>query len=301
MLQNKFLFYLALFTSIAFSQEKKVDTIYVYEELIIHDTIYIEKPLNKINFEKVIFTKGENDEKGKLEVTQNGKKIEIKVDSTNIIFPKIKIHKKSWFFGGKMYLGYASNSLFKSLNAPNTIGFGLGIWTRKQLFDSNFSVGIGLDGLYWSSPFSFDASQNNSAINGYYFTSTNQPILFKAIEDKHFELQFPLQFYYKIKKFMPSIGVFGSVSNYKSEFIGSSGSLPLSLDETQSYEAKAFQFGYLAELQYEITKKISVGLNFSSGNSKNLIFTNTNDKNQTFKTNNSFQENKFLLQLVYKL
>jgi hypothetical protein len=301
MLQNKVFLLFILFSCIAFSQEKKVDTIYVYEEVIIHDTIYIEKPLNKINFEKVVFTKGENDEKGTLEFTQNGKKIEIKVDSTNIIFPKIKIHKKSWFFGGKMHFGYATNSLFKSLNASNTIGFGLGVWTRKQIFDSNFSVGIGLDGLYWSSPFSFDASQNNSAINGYYFTNSNQPILFKSIENKHFEAQIPLQFYYKINKFMPSIGVFGSVSNYKSEFIGSSGSLPLSLDETQSYEAKAFQFGYLAELQYEITKKISVGLNFSSGSSKNLIFSNKNNKNQTFKTNNSFRENKFLVQLVYRL
>jgi hypothetical protein len=299
MLQNKVFLLFILFSSIAFSQEKKVDTIYVYEEVIIHDTIYIEKPLNKINFEKVVFTKGENDEKGTLELTQNGKKIEIKVDSTNIVFPKIKIHKKSWFFGGKMHFGYATNSLFKSLNAPNTVGFGLGIWTRKQLFDSNFSVGIGLEGLYWSSPFSFDASQNNSALNGYYFTNSNQPLLFKSLESKHFQFQIPLQLYYKYKKFMPSIGIFTSISSYKSAFVRSSGNLPLTLDETKSFETNALQFGYLAELQYEITKKISVGLNFTSGSSKNLIFTNKNDKNQGFKTQNSFKENRLLAELVY--
>jgi hypothetical protein len=298
MLQNNFLLIFLLLSGFAFSQEKKVDTIYVYEEVIIHDTIYIEKPLNKINLENVIFTKGENNEKDKLEITQNGKKIQILVDSTNIVFPRIK-KPKSWFFGGKFLFGSANNSLFKSLNAPNTIGFGLGIWTRKQLFASNLSIGIGLDGLYWSSPFSFNATQNNSDLNGYYFTNSNQPILFKSLENKNFQFQIPLQLYYKYKKFMPSIGVFGSISNYKSEFIGSSGNLPLTLDETKTFETNALQFGYLAALQYEINKNISVELNFSSGSSKNLIFTNTNDKNQSFKTQNTFKENRLLAGLVY--
>jgi hypothetical protein len=298
MLQNNFLLIFLLLSGFAFSQEKKVDTIYVYEEVIIHDTIYIEKPLNKINLENVIFTKGENNEKDKLEITQNGKKIQILVDSTNIVFPRIK-KPKSWFFGGKFLFGSANNSLFKSLNAPNTIGFGLGIWTRKQLFASNLSIGIGLDGLYWSSSFSFNATQNNSDLNGYYFTNSNQPILFKSLENKNFQFQIPLQLYYKYKKFMPSIGVFGSISNYKSEFIGSSGNLPLTLDETKTFETNALQFGYLAALQYEINKNISVELNFSSGSSKNLIFTNTNDKNQSFKTQNTFKENRLLACLVY--
>ncbi len=298
MLQNKFLFFFIFIFTCSFSQQK-IDTVYVYEEVIIHDTIYIEKPLNKINIENVIFTKGENNEKDKLEITQNGKKIQILVDSTNIVFQKNK-KLKSWFFGGKFHFGSARNSLFTALNAPNTMGFGLGIWTRKQLFASKLSIGIGLDGLYWSSPFSFDATQNNSTINGYYFVY-NQPLLFKSLESKNFQFQIPLQLYYNYKKFMPSIGVFASISNYKSEFQSSSGKLTLSLDETQVFGTQALQFGYLVELQYSITNKISVGLNFSSGSSKNLIFTNTDDKNQQFKTQNTFKENRLLAELVCKL
>lgn len=300
MLQNKFLVVILLLSGFAFSQEKKIDTIYVYEEVIIHDTIYIEKPLNKINLENVIFTKGENNEKDKLEITQNGKKIQILVDSTNIVFQKNK-KPKSWFFGGKFLSGLSSNSLFKDLNASSSYGFGLGVWTRKQLFESNFYLGAGLDGFYWSNSFSIEASTNNNNINGYYFTNSQQPLLFKSLESKNFQFQIPLQLYYNYKKFMPSIGIFASISNYKSEFQSSSGKLPLSLDETQVFGTQALQFGYLVELQYSITNKISVGLNFSSGSSKNLIFTNTNDKNQQFKTQNTFKENRLLAELVYRL
>ncbi|WP_396165672.1 hypothetical protein [Flavobacterium sp.] len=303
MLPNKILLLFLLFTSVAFSQEKKVDTVYVYEEVIVHDTIYIEKSLNELKLENVIFTKGENNEKDKLEITKNGKKIQIQVDSTNIILPKIKPkeHIKSWFFGGKLLLGIANNSLFKELNAPTNIGSGLGIWIKKQLFNPNFFVGFGFDGLYFTSPFSFDASQNDSALNGYYFTENNQPKLFQSVENKHFQMQIPIQFYYKIKKFTPSIGLFASVSNYKAAFKGSSGSLPLSLDETQIYKAQAIQVGYLVELHHELTKHISVGINFSSGKSNNLVFVNKYDNTQSFKTQNSFTENRLLLQLRYKL
>lgn len=91
------------------------------------------------------------------------------------------------------------------------------------------------------------------------------------------------------------------ISKYKSEFIGASGNLPLTLNETKAFETQSTQIGYLVELQYSLTNKISVGLNFSSGNAKNLIFIDQNDKSQSFKTNNSFRENRFLIALVYKL
>ena len=303
MLQNKFLLLFLLFSCFAFSQEKKGDTIYVYEEVIVHDTVYVEKPLNQLKLENVVFTKGENQEKDKLEITQNGKKFQIPVDSTNIILPKIKPKEpiKSWFFGGKLLLGIANNSLFKELNAPINIGYGIGIWIKKSLFNSNFFVGTGLEGLYFTSPFSFDATQNDSSLNGFYFTENNEPKLFQSIENKHFQLQLPVQFYYKIKKFTPSAGVFAAVSHYKATFEGSSRNVPLRLDETQIYNAQALQIGYLAELHYELTKHFSVGINFSSGKANNLVFINKNDSSEAFKTAKAFTENRWLFQLIYKL
>lgn len=301
MSQNKIIILFLAFTTFAFSQEKRVDTIFVYEEIIIHDTIFIEKPLIKID--KAIFT-SENNKKDNLELTQNGKKIQIPIDTLVLITDKKRIEKEkkqSWFFGAKLHLGLASNSLLKEMNAPNTAGLGLGIWTRKELSNSNFSVGIGIDVFYWMSPFSFNASQNDSDLNGYYFTEDGDPKLFQSIENKHFQLQIPFQFYYRINKFTPSIGGFLSLSNYKSNFVGSSGNLPLTLDEIQTFNAEALQIGYLTELQYAVSKHLSVGVHFSSGKANNLVFTNKQDKNESFKTKNGFTENRCLFQLIYSL
>lgn len=300
MSQNKILFLFLAFTTFAFSQEKKVDTIFVYEEIIIHDTIFIEKPVVKID--KAVFT-SESNKKDKLELTQNGKKIQIPIDTLVLITNKKSFErqqKRSWFFGGKLHFGLASNSLFKKMDASNAVGFGLGIWTRKELFNSNFSVGIGIDGFYWMSPFSFNASKKDSELNGYYFTDS-KPKLFQSIENKHLQLQIPFQLYYKINKFTPSIGGFLGASNYKSYFLGSSGKLPLILDETQTFKAEALQIGYLAEVQYSISKHLSVALHFSSAKANNLVFTNRQDKNESFKTRQDFHENRFLLQLIYSL
>ncbi len=300
MLQNKAVLVCMLLINLVFSQVKKVDTVYIYEERIIHDTVYVEKPLSKLNLQNVIFNKSESGKKDKLVLTQNGKKVEILIDSTNVVYSKTK-KAKSWFFGGKFNLGLANNSLFKELNAPNTLGFGLGIWTKKRLFNSNFSVGIGLDGFYWSSSFSFDAKENNSALNGFYFTENQQPLLFKGIENNYFQFQIPIQFYCKIKKFVLSIGLFANVSNYKSQFLRSSRRQPISLDETKTFTAQAIQIGYLLGLNYEISNKISVGLNYSIGKAKNLVFINKNDQNEQFKTQNSFSENRFMLEMIYSL
>lgn len=298
---DKILILFLAFTTFAFSQEKKTDTIFVYEEVIVHDTVFVEKLLTKID--KAVFT-SENNAKDKLELTQNGKKVQIPIDTLVLITDKKRIETEkrlSWFFGGKLQFGMASNSLFKEMNAPNTIGFGLGIWTRKELFTTHFSIGIGIDGFYWTSPFSFNAAQNDGTLNGYYFTHNNEPKLFQSIENKHFQLQVPIQLYYRINKFTPSAGWFVSASSYKSQFSGSSGALPLAFDEIQTFKAQALQTGYLAELQYAISAHISIAAHFSSGKANNLVFNNKDDKNQSFKTKNAFTENRFLLQLVYRL
>ena len=52
--KNNFCFGLLMLFHFGFSQEKKVDTVYVYEEIIIRDTVYIEKPLNKIKVNTLI-------------------------------------------------------------------------------------------------------------------------------------------------------------------------------------------------------------------------------------------------------
>lgn len=301
MLRNKMLLLFLLFSTCLFSQEVKTDTIYVYEEVIVHDTVYIEKPLVKID--KAVFI-SQNKKKHQLKLSQNGVTINVPIDTLVLITNKKRLaieKRKSCFFGAKVHLGAADNSLFKEMNAPLNMGFGVGIWTKKEVFHSNFSIGMGLDVLYWWSAFSVNAKERDGKLNGYYFTAQNEPKLFKSMDSNHFQLQIPVQLYYKINKFTPSIGGFVSTSSYKTQFLGSSGTLPLKFDENQTFRAAALQMGYLMELQYALSEHVSVGVQFSYGKTNNLVFTNTNAKEESFKSNHVFTERKGVLQLVYKL
>lgn len=301
MLRNKILLLFLLFSTWLFSQEVKTDTIYVYEEVIVHDTVYIEKPLVKID--KAVFI-SQNKKKHQLKLSQNGVTINVPIDTLVLITNKKRLtieKRKSWFFGAKVHLGAADNSLFKEMNAPITTGLGVGVWTKKNVFDSNFSIGMGLDIFYWMSAFSVNAKETDGKLNGYYFTAQKEPKLFKGMDSNHFQLQIPVQLYYKINKFTPSIGWFISTSSYKTQFLGSSGTLPLKFDETQTFRAEALQMGYLMELQYALSEHVSVGVQFSYGKTNHLLFTHTNAKEESFKSNHPFTERKALLQLVYKL
>ncbi|WP_432671005.1 hypothetical protein [Flavobacterium sp. SM2513] len=301
MLPNKIFLLFLLFSTCLFSQEVKTDTIYVYEEVIVHDTVYIEKPIIKID--KAVFI-SENKKKHQLKLSQNGVTINVPIDTLVLITNKkiVGIEKrKSWFFGGKVHLGVADNSLFKEMNAPVTTGLGLGVWTQKKLFNSNFSIGIGLDVFYWMSTFSVDAKETDGKLNGYYFTADHEPKLFKGMDSKHFQLQVPVQLYYTINRLTPSIGWFVSTSSYKTQFLGSSSTLPLKFDETQTFRAEALQIGYLMELQYALSEHVSVGVQFSFGQTHHLVFTNTDANEESFKSEHAFSERRGLLQLVYKL
>lgn len=292
MSKNKMCILLLFFCFLGFSQVKKVsDTIYVYEEVIVHDTVYLEKPLDKIKIDKIIITPEKNGNKPQLTIIQQNKKTNLSADS-------LIIERKSfpWNFGAKLLLGFHSNSLFKEFNNKAQPYFGLGIFVKKTLFHPNFAIGTGFETCFSTSNFNFNASQNGSSLNGYYFTDDGSPKLFNSITNKGFQFQIPLQVYWKIKKYTPSVGVFGNISNYKSTFIGSSGTLPLLFDETQTYTAKAFYIGYLAQLEYQITNKWSAAINYSFASAKKLAFKGNSD---SFAIDRKIHQNSFGMNLLY--
>ena len=148
MFKNNYLFLLVFFNLIGFSQVKKVtDTIYVYETVIVHDTIFIEKPLDKISFDKIIVTPGKNGAKPQLTIIQNNKKTILAVDSLVIEpkEPKQKSFSKPWVFGAKLSVGLNSNSLVKEFNSASQTTFGLGVFIKKILFHKNFAIGTGFE------------------------------------------------------------------------------------------------------------------------------------------------------------
>ena len=301
MFKNKYLLLLFFFNLIGFSQAKKVtDTIYVYETVIVHDTIFIEKPLDKISFDKIIVTLGKNGAKPQLTIIQNNNKTILAVD-TLVVEPKNPARKtfaKPWVFGSKVSVGLNSNSLFQEFNSSlqSTIGFGL--FVKKTIFHENFSIGTGFEAYFLNNTFNLDASTSNSSLNGYYFDENNSPKLFDSFTNKGFRYQVPIQIYWKMKKFAPSLGILGNICNYEATFIGSSGTLPLKLDETKTYSAKSFFFGYLAQIEYQFYKKWSVAAIYSFANAKNLLFKSGN--NETFAIAKSISQNEINVVFLYQ-
>lgn len=295
MLQNKFLLLFSLLSCFIFSQERKVDTIYVYEEVIVHDTVFVEKPLDKLKIDKIIVAKGEKGKKPQAMLFQNFKKTIILIDTLEIAKSK-KSFISQLQFGSKFYIGLNSNDVLKEFNVKNQLGLGVGLFVKKTLFHPNFSIGTGFEIYVALNTAKLENANSDSFLNGFYFTDVGSPRLFKSITAKGFQFQIPLQFYWKIKKLIPSIGVFGNLANYESTFLGSSGSLPLSLNETQTFDAKMFAIGYLFQLEYELHKKWSVGINFSYANAKSIVFRR---KNETFAIDKKLNQNIFGTFLSY--
>ena len=294
--KNNLYFLLILVLNFSFSQEKKVDTVYIYEEIIVHDTIYIEKPLEKIKINKILITPLKKREKPQITIFQNNKKTIIPVD-TLVIEKKKKNFISNWNFGSKLYLGFNSNTLLKEFDAKNQLNLGIGLFVKKAVFHPDFSIGTGFETYLTMNTSQLDNATSDSFLNGYYFTDDERsPKLFESLVTKGFQFQMPIQFYWKIKKFTPSIGCFGAINNYESTFKGSSKSLPLTLDESQKFNAKTLYFGYLFQLEYAIYKQWSIGLNYSYANAKNIVFKR---KEETFSIDKKLNQNTFGISFLY--
>lgn len=255
----------------SFAQEKKVDTIFVYEEIIIRDTVFVEKSLDKIKIDKAIISSDKKGKKPQLTISQNNKKTIIPVD-TLIIEKNKKSFGSNWKFGSKLNFGLNSNTLLKEFDAKHQPNIGVGLFVKKKVFHPDFSIGTGFETYLAMNSSQINNATSDSFLNGYYFTDDGNPKLFESLVTKGFQFQIPVQFYWEMKKFIPSIGIFGAVSNYESTFKGSSGNFPLSLDESQKFNAKTFYIGYQFQLEYAIYKQFSIGLHYSYSNTKKIVF-----------------------------
>lgn len=276
----------------SFAQEKSVDTVYVYELIIIRDTVYVEKPLVKIKIDKVTITSGT---KPQLTISQNNKKTIIPIE-TLVIEKKKNSFGSNWKFGSKLNFGFYSNTLLKEFDVKNQLSTGVGLFVKKKVFHPNIYIGTGFETYITLNSSQINNSSSDSFLSGYYFTDDGSPKLFESIFIKGFQFQVPLQFYWEIKKFTPSIGVFGAMINYESAFKGSSGNLPLTLDELQKFNAKTLYFGYLFQLEYAMYKQWSIGLNYSYSNTKKIIFKRNTE---TFAIDKKLIQNTFTISILF--
>jgi hypothetical protein len=291
--KNNFCFGLLMLFHFGFSQEKKVDTVYVYEEIIIRDTVYIEKPLNKIKVNTLIINDVKKGFKPSITIIQNKQKTIISADTLVIEHRKNSLFS-DWKLDTKFQTGIISSSLLKEFDLENQPFFGFGIFVKKRIFSSNFYVGTGFESSYL-----IHLSQTNdtiSSLNGFYFTNDVSPKLFKAVNAKGFQFQIPVQFFLKLKKFTPSIGFFGALNIYESKFLGSNGAVPLALNELQKFKAESVFIGYLAQLEYNLFRKWSIGLNYSFATARKIMF-KRND--ESFAINKKQNQTIFGINFLY--
>ena len=296
MLKKNNVYLVLLFVlNFSFAQEKKVDTVYVYEEIIIRDTVYVEKPLDKIKIDKVTISSDKKGKKPQLTISQNNKKTIIAVD-TLVIEKKDKSFGSKWKFGSKLNFGLNSNTLLKEFDVKNQLNIGVGLFVKKKVFHPNFSIGTGFETYLLINSSQINNATSDSFLNGYYFTDDGNPKLFESLVTKGFQFQIPVRFYWQINKITPSIGVLGNITNYESQFTGSSGNLPLTLDESQIFNAKILYFGYIAQLEYAIYKNWSIEINYSYANAKNIVF---RQKDETFAVEKKITQNTFGVGFLY--
>jgi hypothetical protein len=278
---NCFFWFLLLF-QLSFSQEKKVDTVYVYEEVIIRDTVFIEKPLTKIKVDKVILNKEIKGSKPSITLIQNKQKTIVSADT--LIIKRFKNNIFSNLdYSLKLNGGISSNSLLKEFEIKNQAFLSFGMFIRKRVFNSNFWIGTGFETSFLLDVGTQSKANSESDLLGYYFTNDGSPKLFESINAKGFQLQVPLQFFWEMNKFTPSVSIFSTYSKYQAKFIGSSGNLPLHFDETQTFNANAIYIGYLAQLEYSLNKNWSVGVNYSFASAKKLMFRRGEESFEVFK------------------
>lgn len=297
MFLKKILFlFLIITVNFSFAQrhkKKKVDTVYVYEKVVIYDTVYLLKPLN---FKKtdIIFP-------------------ELKVEETKFVtdiyrqeLEKQRASKRArlrkpvtFWYGIEGGMGF-KNANWAVENSENKQQFGenLGLWVSKSFFSSQFSLLLSANIYQWNSSFDLDANKEDTYLNGFYFSKDNQPLLFQRFNNKHFEYAFQLKFIYEWKSIRPFAGVLVNQNTYKMQFLVPENNV---LNKLEDFKSNQTNLGFSFGLQYRFSRRFMLSAEYQQYNMKNISLKNSDFDFDIFKTNNTFAERKINVGISYIL
>lgn len=295
MFLRKILFlFLIITVNFSFAQrhkKKKVDTIYVYEKVVVHDTVYLLKPLkfkkNDIIVPelKVVETKFVTDiYKQELEKQRASRIARLRKPVT-------------FWYGIEGGIGL-KNANWVVQNSKNKQQFGenLGLWISKSFFNSQFYLLFSANVYQWNSSFDLDANREDTYLNGFYFTENNQPLLFQRFNNKHFEYALQLKFIYEWRNIRPFAGVLLNQNAYKMQFLVPENNVLSKLDDFRSHQTNlGFSFG----LQYRFLRRFMLSAEYQQYNMKNISLKNSDFDFDIFKTNNTFAERKINVGISY--
>ncbi|CAD7799773.1 hypothetical protein CHRY9390_03267 [Chryseobacterium aquaeductus] len=265
------------------AQKRKIDTVYVYEKVIVYDTIYFEKAVeSRIN--GVLIT---------LPTVKN-QMLEDRVFNVK----KTKTKGNSFQYGIEGGIGFKNSSWARELtNDQQQFGENLGIWISSRI-TTNIHLMVSANVYRWNSTFDLDGNKEDTYLNGFYFTTDSQPLLFQRFNNKHFEYTAQLKLLYEWRKFRPFAGFAVNRNNYKMEFLVPENDVLNKLDD---FNSKQFNIGFSFGLQYRILPKILITADYQQFSLNNISLKNSSFDFDIFKTNNTFAERKLNLGISYSI
>lgn len=269
------------------AQRKKADTLYVYEKVIIYDTIYLEKAL-KIKPKELSLNANP------LTITEKGLPQIISIRDTTKGLTILAT--KEFQFGAEIGMGLKKSTWARESSESNSqSGLNAGLWVSRPLFN-RFSWMLSAHVYRWNSTFDLDANKEDTWLNGYYFTEDSQPLLFQKFNNKHFEYAMQLKLLYDWKNIRPFIGVLVNKSIYKMQFLVPENMVLNKLDD---FKSDQLNVGFSLGLQYKVLKKFILSLEYQEYKMKNVSLKNSSFNFEIFKTNNTFAERKINLGISY--
>gem|GEM_PF-711110 len=289
-----FFLFLIFFISFFHAQRrKKVDTVYVYEKVVVYDTIYLLKPMrSKPN--GLLFSQPKVEEKF---FVRDIYKEELEKQRAKNRIRKQKSGAPA--FGIETGFGLKISDWTKAISTERMqFGENVNIWISKNIFLPQayllFSVGI----YHWNSTFDLDANKYDTILNGFYFTENSQPLLFQKFNNKHFEYAIQLKFLYEWKNIRPFAGILVNRNTYKMQFLVPENNVLNKLDDFKSDQTN---LGFSLGVQYRFFRKFFLSFEYQQYHMKNVSLKNSAFDFEIFKTNNTFAERKINFGISYAI
>jgi hypothetical protein len=272
------------------AQKTKTDTVYVYEKIIVYDTIYLDKPI-KVKPKDVFITPLPIQDK-EIKDLYKENIIENTVDQKKGNQPSTNFQ-----YGFEAGIGLKKSNWAKELSGGRQqLGEHIGIWLSKSILYPKLSLMLSAHVYYWNSTFDLDANKEDTYLNGYYFTEDRQPLLFQKFNNKHFEYSFQLKLFYEWKNIRPFIGFLATRNIYTMQFLVPENNV---LDKLDDFKSKQYNFGVSFGVQYRLNNRFMLSIDYQQYKIKNISLKNSSFDFDIFKTSNTFAERKINLGIIY--
>lgn len=264
--------------------KKKIDTVYVYEKVVVYDTIYLEKPLKIVPKDIIISDRNIAEISIKNNLLAEDSNTEIR---TSYLFQ----------YGIETGIGIKSSSWARELSShKQQMGEHFGAWISKNFFSPRLSLMLSANIYHWNSTFDLDANKEDTYLNGFYFTEDHQPLLFQRFNNKHFEYAIQLKFFYEWKNIRPYAGLMMNRNIYKMQFLVPENNV---LDKLDDFKTTQNNLGFSLGIQYRVFRRFLISADYQQYKMKNVSLKNSSFDFDIFKTNNTFAERKISLGISY--